>query len=998
MAGFGVSSFMKRTAAFFLVFVLLFQPVSARQDQVVCGTHSEMWQEEVFLHRQSMRALEVQGKLRPLTQSESQPKVVGNIAIFDESGGVVARRNVFNLNGKTLTFLPGGTNASAYRFQLTENTYDAAAATTGTLLSGLGDDDSREMNLPFAFPFYGKTHQRIFVNSDGNLTFEASDPSTAVRSLGRLAAGPPRIAPLFRDLDPTRSLRGVTVLAEPGRFVVSWVDVPEYSFFGTGVPQTFQVRLYPDGRIQFAYQAVVSFELVVGISPGNLQGVTNVVSFSEGSDQEFSATVAESFGGNEEVDMVRAAQRFYEHFDDSYDYLVVINNMKIRPPGNAVANQVTVRNHRSGYGDVQIDVGREYGSRRRLQAVINMGHLEQYPEDPRAPLPLRSITGDTTLSLIAHEVGHLFLAFASVRDSQNPRARPMLGVQMAHWSFNFNSDGSVMEGNRIRDNGEHATPRFTTETPVQRYSELDQYLMGFRSKEEVSPMFLVTGSPFTNSRPPEAGVNFNGQRRNITIDEIIAAEGRRTPDHTLAQRHFRIAFMLVTERGKEPTAKEIQQLDTYRREFEAYFHERTSHRAWVDTTLRKSLHLSLYPGSGVVEGGSAEATVSLDRPLPTPLTVQLVTQTSAAWVPQSVGIPAGALSATFRVHGIRPGPDVVSAWAGEEFERSRAPVQVVSSPAVLRLQVVSGDRQTATPGQPLPSPVVIRATDVNDLPYPGLLVRATVSAGGQLEPSEAATDHEGRVSFRWTPGAMGGNEFTARLADAESVAVSAIALGRPAIFAGGVVNAASFQRPLSPGSLASIFGANLAAGVVGRGILPTSNFQGVQVLMNNTPVPLLFVTDQQINLWVPSNLPLGTADVAVTTPLGPSLVERVEVAAAAPGLFFDAASGYGAVLTAGTGQPTFLLPVERGGFVEIYCTGLGRVRASGQPGIEETVSTPQVFLNGAPIQVVFSGLSPQFVGLYQVNARIPENAPSGDATLTLAIDGAQSNAVKIKVR
>jgi putrescine transport system permease protein len=31
------------------------------------------------------------------------------------------------------------------------------------------------------------------------------------------------------------------------------------------------------------------------------------------------------------------------------------------------------------------------------------------------------------LTVLGHEAGHLFLAFASVRDPRNPNARPMLG-------------------------------------------------------------------------------------------------------------------------------------------------------------------------------------------------------------------------------------------------------------------------------------------------------------------------------------------------------------------------------------------------------------------------------------------------------------------------------------------------------------------------------------------------------------------------------------------
>src|SRR5207249_4533082 len=122
----------------------------------------------------------------------------------------------------------------------------------------------------------------------------------------------------------------------------------------------------------------------------------------------------------------------------------------------------TVRNDRSGYGDALVNVGRDFGSASRLQGIMDMGNLAQFPLDPKGRVVARGPTGDTPLSVAAHEAGHLFLAYASVRDPNNPAARPMLGFQNAHWVFNFNSDASLLEGNRIRDDGAGSSPRFST--------------------------------------------------------------------------------------------------------------------------------------------------------------------------------------------------------------------------------------------------------------------------------------------------------------------------------------------------------------------------------------------------------------------------------------------------------------------------------------------------------------------------------------------------------
>jgi uncharacterized protein (TIGR03437 family) len=56
-------------------------------------------------------------------------------------------------------------------------------------------------------------------------------------------------------------------------------------------------------------------------------------------------------------------------------------------------------------------------------------------------------------------------------------------------------------------------------------------------------------------------------------------------------------------------------------------------------------------------------------------------------------------------------------------------------------------------------------------------------------------------------------------------------------------------------------------------------------------------------------------------------------------------------------------------------------------------------IGGVPTNVLFSGLAPTFVGLYQINVQVPADVPSGDAvTLTVSIGGANANAATVAVR
>src|ERR1022692_417462 len=191
-----------------------------------------------------------------------------------------------------------------------------------------------------------------------------------------MTGGPPRISPLFDDLDPSRSPGSVRFYADAGRVIFSWVGVADYV---TGAPQTFQVRLYVDGSIQFSYSGVSPTSAVVGIAPGSAAPGTSVVSFRNDASAEYAAAVAEPFGNSApEIDIVTVAQRFYETHDDAYDYLVIYTNLGFAAMTGALAYEATVRSSATGYAVAPQDYGAQYGSAARLRSVMNMGDLSNY--------------------------------------------------------------------------------------------------------------------------------------------------------------------------------------------------------------------------------------------------------------------------------------------------------------------------------------------------------------------------------------------------------------------------------------------------------------------------------------------------------------------------------------------------------------------------------------------------------------------------------------------
>ena len=201
-----------------------------------------------------------------------------------------------------------------------------------------------------------------------------------------------------------------------------------------------------------------------------------------------------------------------------------------------------------------------------------------------------------------------------------------------------------------------------------------------------------------------------------------------------------------------------------------------------------------------------------------------------------------------------------------------------------------------------------------------------------------------------------------------------------------VVNTANLspQSPQgAPGSLVTLFGLNLA-GTQGAQAPPLSNQIGdATVTIDNLPAPLLYASSGQINLQIPSNAPLGTDSLVLTRSGVGSVTVPVSVAAVAPAIF--------AVLNAA--------PSANGGtYISIYCTGLGGVTNPPANGAiapsgpySETLLTPTVTAGGTAGTILYSGLAPGLVGVYQVNAFVPQGI-SYNAPVTLSIGGASTTA------
>ena len=696
----------------------------------------------------------------------------GNIAVVDNGDGVELPALPFDLDNRTLRFLPTDAAAGAYSYEVEDGGYDPVAASQGQNVV-LGDDDSTSRALPFAFPFFGQSYSQVFVNSDGNLTFLQGDAASTPRDPARAVSGPPRICGFFADLDPSIEQSAVRMFSAADHVVISWIRVPEWTPDGLGRRQDFQIALFADGRIAFAYAGITTEIGIIGIAPAVRLELSVAVDFSEPPQTTFDAAVVEIFVPAD-LDLGLLGQKFYLTHDDVYDFLVVFHNYDIGIDlGSTFAFYRGVRNFTRGIGPFPqeaesqnvFDGGELFGSGFRLQGLMFMGDLSKYPDDPGGRIDRDFGLGIATpLTVLAHEAGHRYLARPLFVDPQSGQlSLDLLGRQFAHWSYFFNSEASLLEGNRIVDHGS-GDFRFETVSTIEGFSPLDRYLMGLIPPEQVPPTFFVRRPSigdelFNPAHAPLAGIFFQGERGDLSMDMILAAHGRRSPDHTVSQKNYRFAFLLLVEEGAEPPAGQIEKLDRLRAQFEEYFEQASGGLAKVETELAYQLTLSTWPAAGVLQGASLPAAVFLAFPEREDLTVRLAPQKGLIGVPESVTIPAGELFAEFSIEGRDGGVDPLAAEAGDGFEVGHSNIQVLASAAglstqrILPLEVLFNDPRerlrTGEAGKPLPYGLFFHIADDNQLFYEGVRVKLTASGDGVVEPAEAQTDPFGFVVANW---------------------------------------------------------------------------------------------------------------------------------------------------------------------------------------------------------------------------------------------------------
>ena len=169
----------------------------------------------------------------------------------------------------------------------------------GTVLA-LGDDSTVQVPLGFTFPYQGGSWTSMFVNSNGNITFGVGSIDLS-ETVAEFLSGPPRIAPLWDDLNPTAG--GLVTLQQNGTSAtVSFLAVPEFS---STVGNTFAVTLTDTGQITFSYGSTNHNDGIVGVTQGGGAADPGETDLSAAASLSASGTTYELFGtGQFDLDLL----------------------------------------------------------------------------------------------------------------------------------------------------------------------------------------------------------------------------------------------------------------------------------------------------------------------------------------------------------------------------------------------------------------------------------------------------------------------------------------------------------------------------------------------------------------------------------------------------------------------------------------------------------------------------------------------------------------------
>ncbi len=248
------------------------------------------------------------------------------------------------------------------------------------------------------------------------------------------------------------------------------------------------------------------------------------------------------------------------------------------------------------------------------------------------------------------------------------------------------------------------------------------------------------------------------------------------------------------------------------------------------------------------------------------------------------------------------------------------------------------------------------------------------------------------------------------------VVPAAISAPKPKVVA--VTNAASYQTQIAPGQMVVVWGENLGPKELHGAIqapngMVETRMQGVRILFDGVPAPVVYVSEKQCSAVVPYfGASKAVTHVQVEYQAVRSDPLEIAVAPSAPALFTDNMQGTGQAASHNAANGTLTRnskdnPAAPGSVVVLWATGEGVTDPPGVDGrlaidiLPKPVAQCSVRIGDLPASIEYCGAAPyNMPGLFQINARMDPAVSPGDAVpVSVTVGGSTSqNGVTIAVR
>jgi hypothetical protein len=414
---------------------------------------------------------------------------------------------------------------------------------------------------------------------------------------------------------------------------------------------------------------------------------------------------------------------------------------------------------------------------------------------------------------------------------------------------------------------------------------------------------------------------------------------------------------------------------------------------------------------------------------PQPYQASAATQDGAAWLSVSPASDAassatpGASTVTVNAAGLAPGVytgGVSYAFSSDSVRTVNvtlivpAAAQGASCVPTRLVATQTGLTHNFQQQSGWPVDLAVQVADDCGTPANGLQVIASFSSGDAPLTLVPVSQTAGLYTATWLPlnvspqvnvvaGVFrGGSEVTSSQITGE---VTANAPPRLDLNSVQRLYAPAVGAPLAPGSLVQISGSNLASASLSNGGEPLPfNLGGTSVWIGGLSAPIFSLDPGLIVAQVPFELTAGNQYPVEANVSGAwSAADSIALVPVAPGIRVEA-SGDAYAQHTDLSPISDASPAQPGETVIIYLTGMGATdvyvpSGAGSPlnPLAHPLAMPSLTVNGAPVPVLFAGLTPGLVGTYQINFQLPQGLPTGRVQVAASQSGITTNTVTIPV-